>query len=212
MIGLGFLLALVIYIVIALALAFWIPRALFDTPRARIIARIVVLLTFVLIPTWDIIPGKLYFDHLCRTEGGLKIYKTVEGVEGFYYFPGAEFRQEALDQYGYKYVEAGTAASFYRYSLKDGGLAKEKINQLSSKYGVQLLNTDLFWNITKYSEIIVNLQTKETLATKRQFYYPGNWVQQKVKPLLGGGRFCPLLPPDSPLNREFYVSTLKPNN
>lgn len=210
MIGLGFFLAFILYIGLALLISYWVRRG-FNTPKAKHIAQTLTLITFALIPTWDIIPGKLYLNHLCETEGGLKIYKTVEGVDGFYYFPGAELKQEALDQYGYKYLEAGAESSFYRYSLKKGNLAKEKISQVFSKYGVQLLSVDLFLNVKKYSETIVKLQTKEVLARKNQFYYPGNWVQRKVKPLLGGGQSCPLLPPDSPLNREFYLSTLKPN-
>jgi hypothetical protein len=32
---------------------------------------------FFLIPVWDQIIGSLYFQHLCRTEGGSKVYKTV---------------------------------------------------------------------------------------------------------------------------------------
>src|SRR5437773_872909 len=40
--------------------------------------RYITITIFVLIPTWDIIPGWLYFAYLCNTAGGQKIYKTVE--------------------------------------------------------------------------------------------------------------------------------------
>lgn len=37
---------------------------------------------FILIPTWDVIIGKVYLHFLCKTEGGLKVYETVN-ADGF---------------------------------------------------------------------------------------------------------------------------------
>src|SRR5919107_1151065 len=48
------------------------------------LARYVTIAVFVLIPTWDIIPGKLYHEHVCKTEGGIKVYKTVEVEKDFF--------------------------------------------------------------------------------------------------------------------------------
>lgn len=69
MIGLSILLALAAYI--------WLAR--FATRRiTNRTGKYLVIALFVLIPTWDIIPGKLYFNHLCATEAGVKVYRTVE--------------------------------------------------------------------------------------------------------------------------------------
>ena len=208
MIGLGFFLALIFYIGLALLVCYWIRRP-FSTPTAKGIAQALTLLTFVLIPTWDIIPGKLYFNHLCETEGGIKIYKTVEGVEGFYHFPGTEFWQEALNQYGYKYLEAGAEPSFYRYSLQKGNLAKENISELSSRYGVQVIGgtwQPLKFNVNKYETVITDIQTNDRLAVMKSFSHGGNWLQRRFKPLLGRGGHCP----SEPDYRAFFTNTLKP--
>jgi hypothetical protein len=69
MIGLSILLAVVIYV--------WLAR--FATKRIENrAAKYTVIALFILIPTWDIILGKLYFNHLCATQAGVKVYKTVE--------------------------------------------------------------------------------------------------------------------------------------
>jgi len=36
------------------------------------------------IPNWRLLIGRIYFDHLCKTEAGEFIYRTVENVEGLY--------------------------------------------------------------------------------------------------------------------------------
>lgn len=210
MIALGLLLGLVLYVSLAIFLAWFLPRH-FDPGRAKVIATTVILLGFALIPTWDIIPGRLYFNHLCETEGGVRVFRTVEGVEGFYYFPGAEIRREVLEHYGYKFIEVGANGSFFRYFKASNNLAKKKIGELKSEFGVKHNRETLFWNIKKYAEQIVRLDGGEVLATKIQYEYEGSWIQKKAIPLLGGGRFCPSLPPTSPAVERFYLATLVPD-
>ena len=170
MIGLGFFLALIFYIGLALLVSYWIRRP-FSTPKAKGIAQALTLLTFVFIPTWDIILGKLYFNHLCETEGGLKIYKTVEGVEGFY-LDSADMQlverllvpNHRLNIFGraqwldgihnesdvvttpsetYRFIETGRDGSYYQYVLNHGRIVRNSVPNLISKYGRQTNTTDL---------------------------------------------------------------------
>lgn len=193
MIGLGFLLALILYIALALAVSRWLPRALFKTPRAQIIAMMITLATFVLIPTWDIIPGKIYFNHLCETEGGLKIYKTVEGVEGLYLdsadtqllehllvpnrrlniFGRAQWLDGILNEGDfvttpsdtYRFIETGRDGSYYQFSLnRDGSIVRNSRPNLVSKHGRRT-------NTTNLASFFLNGATKveyivQDLATK----------------------------------------------
>jgi len=53
------------------------------------IAKYVGIAVFVLIPTWDIVPGQLYFQHLCKEEAGIKVFKTVE-VERMYFLENGQ--------------------------------------------------------------------------------------------------------------------------
>ena len=77
MIALMMLTALLVYALIALLAT----RLLAHIPKKRTTrwaVALLVLAVFALIPTWDIVPGRLFFAHLCETEGGLKVYKVVK--------------------------------------------------------------------------------------------------------------------------------------
>jgi len=71
--GFAVLLALIAYFFLARAVAKAVAKRT-GSKKAKYAA----IAVFVLIPTWDIIPGWLYFEYLCQKEGGQKIYKTVE--------------------------------------------------------------------------------------------------------------------------------------
>jgi hypothetical protein len=58
-------------------------------------AKYVSIEVFVLIPTWDIVPGRLYFSHLCEREGGIKVFKTVE-LDKAYFLPNGQPDQTKL--------------------------------------------------------------------------------------------------------------------
>jgi len=120
-------------------------------------ARYIVAAIFILIPTWDMIPSWLYLEYLCKTEGGLKIYKTVDNVEGFYIkdadansvkrqlIPNYKFQIWGKGQWldgityepnsylvnpkdTYKFVETGRNGTYYRYYLgNDEKVIEEKV-------------------------------------------------------------------------------------
>ncbi len=69
MLGLIILSVIVCYVLFA---HFMIKRL--SSKRVKYIA----LAIFILIPTWDVIIGRIYFNWLCMSEGGISVYKTVE--------------------------------------------------------------------------------------------------------------------------------------
>ena len=44
----------------------------------------IALAIVILIPTWDAILGLPIYLYLCKYHAGVKIYQTVDNVEGFY--------------------------------------------------------------------------------------------------------------------------------
>ena len=79
MIGLSVLIALVLYVYLAkVAIQFLGKRA-----KSKLVKYLTIAI-FVLIPTWDLIPGRLYFNHLCKKEGGIKIFKTIEVDKSYF--------------------------------------------------------------------------------------------------------------------------------
>jgi hypothetical protein len=74
-------LAAVIYVAVKIAGAAKANR------RGKWITGVTVgVITFLIlnIPNWRAMVGRMYFDHLCETEAGEFIYKTVDNVEGLY--------------------------------------------------------------------------------------------------------------------------------
>lgn len=90
--GFFVLLGLIVYVV----LAKFIVRAIGKYSESKA-AKYIVIAAFVLIPTWDIIPGYLYFHHLCGRETGIKVLKTVE-VEQSYFKATGDPDEDKLSQ------------------------------------------------------------------------------------------------------------------
>lgn len=201
MIGLSILLAVVVYV--------WLARFVARRIENRA-AKYTVIAIFILIPTWDVIPGKLYFNHLCENEAGLKIYKTVEGVEGYrVYSLASGLGPEALKKYGYKYEERDEGNQLYRYTLgPDGKIVRQEIVSSISRYAVDATGwVPLLWNVIRSQIFIIDQQTKERLAGMTYFSTGGNWLQMLFHPFLGGQSECgaAVYPTE-----ELYLQTLKP--
>ena len=65
-------------------------------------AKGLVLLTALLIPTSDAIYGRIKLQQMCKAEGGLKVYRVAEHVEGFMASSTDEFM---LNKYGFQFSE-----------------------------------------------------------------------------------------------------------
>lgn len=91
MFGLSVLVVLVLYVYLAKVAVKFVGKR-----TTNKLAKYAVIAVFVLIPTWDIIPGWLYFNHLCK-EAGVKVLKTVE-VDKSYFLPNGEPDQERLKE------------------------------------------------------------------------------------------------------------------
>lgn len=89
MIALSLLIALVLYVLlawVAVRMVGWLARICVFTTVTRRAWQALCLAFFVLVPTWDIIPGQLYFQHLCDVEAGVKVFRMVE-VDQSYFRP-----------------------------------------------------------------------------------------------------------------------------
>jgi len=73
---------------------------LYGAKRANI-----ALAIMILIPTWDVILGFPIYAYLCLFKSGVKIYKTVDDVEGFY-VGERSIKHEPIEPYkGYKFID-----------------------------------------------------------------------------------------------------------
>ena len=90
---------LVTYLLIAV-LVTWAASRIPTTVKGRRRARLISIATFVLIPTWDIVPGWLSFQFLCATQAGLTVHQTVELPEE-HWNPDGTVRVHAMNEYPY---------------------------------------------------------------------------------------------------------------
>ena len=151
MIALMMLTALLVYALIALLAT----RLLAHIPKKRTTrwaVALLVLAVFALIPTWDIVPGRLFFAHLCETEGGLAVYKVVE-------FPtdwDGHGRAPYLDDRGF--FDADYLNNRY------------KLGRVSKKISPSFLN------IKKRTDYIVDIYTGKRVGQYSYFIYKGGWL------------------------------------
>ena len=91
-----------------------------------------VLLIAYAIPFGDHTVGYLYFRHLCEKEAGVKIYRTVSDVEGFWWWP-IQSGEMAL-KYGYAFVEGGVdPKKVRRYEIHGDKVTEYKATEMRSR-------------------------------------------------------------------------------
>lgn len=107
--GFFILLGLIAYVV----LAKFIVSALGKYTQNKA-AKYIAIAVFVLIPTWDIVPGYLYFNHLCEKEAGVKVFKTVEVDRTYFIANGQPDEKKLADHYGSSFkVDRDFSAIFH---------------------------------------------------------------------------------------------------
>lgn len=102
MIALTLLLGLVLYAVLAwltIRMLGWLGRICAFPKNSTKAVQGLIFVLFVLLPTWDIIPSRLYFEHLCETEGGINVSRTVEVDQSYFGSDGVPDDKKLLDRY-----------------------------------------------------------------------------------------------------------------
>lgn len=208
MIGLMVLGGILIYLIIAVALSFLSTKLV---KKRKFAVWVLVLVVMLLIPTWDIIPGRYHFNKLCEKDAGLHVYDTAK-IDGLYIeYGGSGVAMDYLKM-GFKYVETeGYAKKLYKFYLSDTGeLKKKKIDKPSSRFHY-LRNRieDKILNSKKIEHRIQDIETSNILAVYRMYGYFGGWVEEKVSQYSqGGALYCP---PNFQGMNEFRNTVLTPN-
>ena len=92
--GFGILIGLIVYFFLAKAVAKAVEK---KTGSKK--AKYVAIAIFVLIPTWDIIPGYVYFNYLCEKEAGVKVFKAVEVDKTYFMGNGQPDERKLADRF-----------------------------------------------------------------------------------------------------------------
>ncbi len=115
------------------ALTFWIGFRRISKLPVRWGATVVFSLILITLPLWEALLISFQAERLCKERGGLHVYKTVE-VDGFLQ-GGGSIKYWA--QFGYSYVESGSAGKKKRWTMQDGKATFEVIPEYISRYALK---------------------------------------------------------------------------
>ena len=126
-------------------------------------AGLITAIIVILIPTWDVIAGRIQYSYLCTTESGIRIYKHVKlGPE----YHGLQLPEIHLV---YDQMQLSKRFPFSRESSEDIlGPGQIKFNR----------------------ELISDFQTGETLGTFTTYFWYGGWFEHMFSIQGAGGGSC----------------------
>ena len=185
--SLGMFAYVVIYVPLTLLVSWAADKYLlrkFAPKQARRWITGVLMLALVTAPLWDVYYIGLQAKQVCRTYGGLHVYK--KGVaEGFIHGDISFWSKR-----GFKYTEGvGMGDKKLRFSVRDGKVVEKEITEFASQYAVQsgADQRPIGHRFTRNSVRVVNLRTHEVLGELvKIFVYPG-WFDRLVIGATGTG-------------------------
>lgn len=202
-------LAVVFFIGLYIAIAYWLFKR-FDGSNFRWL----VVALAVLIPSSDAIVGRLYLKHLCAAEGGLKVYRVVEHVDGF--MGDGSHSDYWVKEHGYQFAEDRPVNGMTtRYFKQNEHIAQEINVPPQSQYRVRSEYVGSLRD--RYLRHVFQVETipnSETLATDTQIAFNGGWAERFIALFsdAGGGTvaWCTNTELDSVVrHRRLVLNTLK---
>lgn len=143
------------------------------------------LAIMLLIPTWDVILGFPVYAYLCMFESGVKIYKSVDNVEGFYvgkWSKDGYGKVPPLPYEGYRYIDYQEVKNnkptgkYFRTSWVDANTTQEciQIGNASSEYHL---------NLYKQGKCIVKEEIADSEVSRWEYDTNRN-IHEVVVPIL----------------------------
>ncbi|MEX2517365.1 MAG: hypothetical protein WD572_10755 [Gammaproteobacteria bacterium] len=170
-----------IYVLIALSTAYWLSR-IPERQKLKTWTQILTVLVFVLIPTWDVLLGRLYFNYLCETEGDIKIHNQAELPTEHWEDGVPRDRLERLPGRGFE-ILIGEKFIIESHTIKN--------------YGEP-------FRIDKEHKVLNNRVTDEVLSEFIYFIYWGGWLIN-ASGLHRSGVSCPSYRLISKLYSETFI-------
>lgn len=210
--GLAILLIVVLYI----TLAVWLVVRAKSWWRKAVVGLIAFLL-----PTADGYLGRKYVEHLCAKDGGLKVYRVVQGVEGVL---GLAPDRPTLQRTGYRFIEIDRAAAnpkrAYRRleRLPDEGFLEEFHAAPKANYEVVSTNERVSAAIVWYAvsdDFVRDRKSAEVLVRYRHYGGGAGWAERFLGQFTdaggAGGVSCPPYE-ERPGGEKVAMLVLKPAN
>ena len=113
--------------VLSLARKHWLYSI--SNPRARKSTTWLVATLILTFPLWDVLVISIKANHLCRTQGGIHVFKTAQADSVLV------GNIAALAPHGFKFTEdVGAGGNKFRYRLQNGKVVEEPIESFTARY------------------------------------------------------------------------------
>ena len=153
----------------------------FMGPAPRWGLSLILSVVLLSLPFWDVLAIGYEADKLCKEQGGLHVYKTVE-AEGFLGSSGIKY----WSKYGFKYVEdGGTRDRKFRITLVKGKPKYEQISVYTSRYQSRGGKYEaISRHFGRFRYFVQNRQTGEVLGDLVYFSISPGWFDHLFLGLL----------------------------
>lgn len=153
----GPLFLIVLWVPVCIILGIFVGRKLIKKSWPfKIAGGLVVFLVFLALPVADEIAGRIYFNHLCETEAGIKVYQTIE-------LPA-------------EYWDEDGKPKFYDESNGNFTLPQGKFYKVESK------KTTHLFGVKEHRAFLLEINTKEVLSEDPLFRYWGGFISRNFTP------------------------------
>lgn len=206
--------AVMVYFGLGIVLMFVAYRRMVKRGRSLAVRLGVVLLIGLIIwaiPYGDHMAGKIYFNWLCKKEGGERIARTVEDVEGYMWVFGVPSRKP--EGRGYRFYEdrVDKKGMTTRATVTtDGSFVVEKNVSPISRYIVKRNRLLENVQIARVTDNIEDRVTGEELARYTEFQHRGGWLMRSLEAMNAYGVVCPTRPKDDIPAMLLVQRVLKP--
>lgn len=176
-------------ILIVLVASIWIARKAakrFTSRSTRFAVAVGVFLLVFCVPFADEIAGRIYLNHLCATEAGVKVYRSVE-LPAEYWDEGG--RPRFFNEHGY------LDHKFWVDMLDESGGRVERYSSILA--------------IDKDTTLIRKKSSARILAVVSTFRFWGGWIVKNFNPSSTASASCEFM--DAPdFSRNVYSQIFKP--
>jgi hypothetical protein len=164
---------IILWIPVCIALAVWIGRKFIKTGLPlKIVGGTLIFLVSMILPVADEIAGRIYFNHLCETEAGVKVYQTIE-------LPTEFWNEQGVPMFYRGYIGNDVPSNAYAKAGKS--VIAKSIHQIR------------LFRVEEFGSIYSSKGNAEVLSEVRGFRYWGGWLARNFSPhnsaiSCGGGK------------------------
>jgi hypothetical protein len=156
-------LAILTIVIVGAVLIVFVARR-FGSGRGQFAAGLLTVFIIALIPTWDVIIGRIEFHRLCAAKGGLRIYKQVR--------LDPKFGDVQFPELPLAYRETSVGA---RYPERT-----EEVADLPGPGTIKMIR-----------RTVSDSRTGDVLGTSTVYNWGGGWFEQALTTAPGaGGGYC----------------------